>query len=280
MPEQETTEIAVVDAVAFDMAQTNPKANFEHAQQIVEFMAAKCTGPQYIANIQGRNFPRVEWWVTVGNGLNLFPREVSCERFELEGGGYGYETVVEVWNTLTDRMVTRASAICTTAEKAWGKRDEYAVRSMSITRATGKAYRIGLSALAVMAGLEPTPADEIPPQGFDNSRQSSEWGVCAEHDVPYFKTEKMRSPAHRTDSGGWCNKPQADAQPQQERTAYQEAQDVLAQLLPDDATVRADYIKAVLKREINHPREITDDEWRQVHEAALEELVAMEAGGE
>jgi len=33
---------------------------------------------------------------------------------------------------------------------------------MSITRASGKAYRIPLSFLAVMAGLEVTPAEEMP----------------------------------------------------------------------------------------------------------------------
>ena len=116
-------------------------------------------------------------------------------------------------------------------------------------------------------------------------------GICPDHGKAWFQTPKMKSPAHPIDGGGWCNKSdvmdaqadaRGDAQPQQERTAYQEAQDVLAQLLSSNNTaeVRADYIKAVLKREINHPREITDEEWVKVHQSALEELVAMEEGGE
>lgn len=35
----------------------------------------------------------------------------------------------------------------------------------------------------------------------------SQYGVCAVHNVPFFKTGKMRSPAHKIDGGGWCNKP-------------------------------------------------------------------------
>ena len=42
---------------------------------------------------------------------------------------------------------------------------------MAITRASGKAYRIPLSFLAVMAGLEATPAEEIPVVG--HSRQNT-----------------------------------------------------------------------------------------------------------
>ena len=47
---------------------------------------------------------------------------------------------------------------------------------MAITRATGKAYRIPLSFLAVMAGLAPTNAEEIPidANNFNQSAQSSQ----------------------------------------------------------------------------------------------------------
>ena len=38
------------------------------------------------------------------------------------------------------------------------------------------------------------------------------YGKCATHGVAFFKTGKMRSPAHRTDEGGWCNKP-SEAKP-------------------------------------------------------------------
>ncbi len=163
-------ETAVVVRQSFDMAQANPEAAFERAEAIVKHMAAKCTGPQFVAQIQGRAYPKVEWWTTVGASLGLFPVEMSSVRHEHADEGYYYEAVVEVRHSGV--VVTRASAICSTHERSWGNRDEYAVKSMATTRATGKAFRIGLSSLAVMAGLEPTPADEIPPQGFQDRRRA------------------------------------------------------------------------------------------------------------
>ena len=61
--------------------------------------------------------------------------------------------------------------MCSNREERWRNADEYAIKSMSITRASGKAYRIPLSFLAVMAGLEVTPAEEMPPEVKSNSIQ-------------------------------------------------------------------------------------------------------------
>lgn len=38
-------------------------------------------------------------------------------------------------------------------------------------------------------------------------------GICAKHGVPYFKTPRMKTPAHRTSEGGWCSKPTRAEQP-------------------------------------------------------------------
>jgi hypothetical protein len=139
-------------------------APLQRAAELVTYMSQKCTSPAYISNIAGRRYPKVEWWTTVGASLGLFPREVYCKRQDRPAGEIVYEALVEVH--CNDKVVARASAICSSQERNWGNRDEYALRSMATTRATGKAFRLGLSFLAVMAGLEPTPADEVPPQGF------------------------------------------------------------------------------------------------------------------
>jgi hypothetical protein len=215
VPETEAA-LAVPEAItSADLTQVDPIAMLEQGQSIVKWMAAKCTGPEFIADIQGRRYPKVEWWTTVGMALQLFPVEVESKRFNFEGG-YQYEAIVEVRRN--GNLITRASAICSTDEKAWGNRDEYAVKSMATTRACGKSYRLGLSSLAVMAGLEPTPADEIPPGGFpsggfpDRGQQSTApdqgFGTCPEHQVAWFQKGRMRSPAHPVKgSSAWCNRP-------------------------------------------------------------------------
>jgi len=143
----------------------NPVEALQTAQKLVGYMQQQCTGPAYISNIQGRQYPKVEWWTTAGASLQLFPVEESCRRIDRRDGSYGYEAKIGVYRS--GQLVTRGSAICMNSENNWGNRDEYAVRSMAITRATAKAYRIGLSFLAVLAGLEPTPSEEVPPQGFN-----------------------------------------------------------------------------------------------------------------
>lgn len=167
----ESTEVVKHEDVAavmdrggrFDLSEVgDPTAGLETARKLVSYMAKKCTGPEYIANIQGKRYPKVDWWTTVGGGLGLFPREESCRKLDRAGGEIAYEATVGVYNG--DQIVTRASAICSSDESTWSGRDEYAIRSMAITRATGKAYRVGLSFLPVMAGLEPTPAEEMPGQ--------------------------------------------------------------------------------------------------------------------
>lgn len=152
----------------FDLASVgDPTAGLQKAEELVQYMSSKCSGEEYIANIQGRDFPRCEWWTSVGAGLGLFPQEESVRRLDREGE-IAYEAVVGVYDG--EQRVTRGSAICSSSESTWEGRDEYAIRSMAITRATSKAYRNGLSFLAVMADLEPTPAEEM--QGTGNG---GEW---------------------------------------------------------------------------------------------------------
>lgn len=148
----------------FDIAHTDPVAAFEKAAVVVRLASDRCVGPAFVANISGKKYPKVEWWTTVGFSLGLVPREASSKKLDRDGET-AYESTVEVWRG--EQLVTRATAICSSTEKRWGHADEYAIKSMATTRATGKAYRIPLSFLAVMSGLEATPADEIPPGGFE-----------------------------------------------------------------------------------------------------------------
>ena len=214
--EDQTVEIASVEELVTDIAAfgpTDPIERLEGTSKIVKYMAEQCSGSKFIAPIQGKQYPKVEWWTTVGYGLSLSPQLEWDKRLDREGE-IAYEAMVVVTHMPTGRVVARASAICSSKEKSWGNRDEYAIKSMAQTRATGKAYRIPLSFLAVMAGIEPTPADEIPPQGFDN-RKDEGYGICPVHNIAFFQSGRMNQPAHKpVERGGrWCNK--ADVEKQQ-----------------------------------------------------------------
>jgi len=113
--------------------------------------------------LNGKKFVRVEGWTTLGAMLGILPREVSAERQE-DGG---YLAIVELVRVSDGAIIGRGSALCGMDEHdrngnpTWGGRAEYARRSMSITRATGKAYRLGFSWIMTLAGYEATPAEEM-----------------------------------------------------------------------------------------------------------------------
>lgn len=136
----------------------DPEQAFRDAQRLVNIVASKCVGPGYLVNIGGRVYPRIEWWASVSASLGLFPQVVFAKRLDREDE-VAYEAKVAVYRQ--DQIIASGEAMCSNKEGRWQHADEYAIKSMSITRASGKAYRIPLSFLAVMAGLEATPAEEM-----------------------------------------------------------------------------------------------------------------------
>jgi hypothetical protein len=140
----------------------DPEKAYREAQRLVNVVASMCTGPGYLVNIRGKQYPKIEWWTSVSASLGLFPRVLYSKRLDREDE-IAYEAKVEVHRN--GQIIASGEAMCSNREERWRNADEYAIKSMSITRASGKAYRIPLSFLAVMAGLEVTPAEEIPAEG-------------------------------------------------------------------------------------------------------------------
>lgn len=125
---------------------------------IAKDLAAIINDRKLYTVISGRKFVRVEGWTTLGAMLGIVPREVSVK--ESENGDF--EAVVELVRVFDGAVIGRGSALCGADEKTWGNRDRYARRSMAITRACGKAFRLCLSWIVTLAGYEGTPAEEMP----------------------------------------------------------------------------------------------------------------------
>lgn len=105
----------------------------------------------------------VEGWTTMGAMLGISPKEKDVKYIDGD-----YEAYVELVSIRTGAVVGGASAICGRSDPTWAGRPRNAQRSMAITRATGKAYRLGFSWIMKLAGYEATPAEEMdhidPPQ--------------------------------------------------------------------------------------------------------------------
>ena len=140
------------------MPEASPLAVFDRAAEIVKLMSERCSGPAFISTISGRKYPQVTWWTSVGAALGLTTVEVSNVRQDRPGSEVVYEATIEILHG--DRVIGRGSAICSSREKRWGRAEEFAIRSMAATRATGKAYRLSCSWIATLAGLEATLDEE------------------------------------------------------------------------------------------------------------------------
>ena len=112
-------------------------------------------------NIRGRKHVHVEGWTTMGAMLGITPKE---RYVKIDENG-DYEAYVDLIRNSDGQIVGGASSIVGSDESTWQDRDRYARRSMSVTRATGKAFRLGYSWIMKLAGYEPTPFEEMPVDG-------------------------------------------------------------------------------------------------------------------
>jgi hypothetical protein len=131
-----------------------------------------------VVKIQGREHLTAEAWQTLGGMLGIVPVVVWTKPLE---DGSGWEARVEA-RTLDGRVVGAAESMCTRTEQTWKRRDEYALRSMSQTRAISRALRAPLSQIVKMAGYDPTGAEEMPvePEPREEQRRSPADPVAAD----------------------------------------------------------------------------------------------------
>lgn len=137
---------------------TGPDDVVYRATAIAKTLANVINDRRLYTMIKGKKYVQVDGWSTLGAMLGILPREVSV----VEHDNGDFEAIVELVRATDGAVVGRASSIVSSDEKTWANRDRYARRSMSVTRATGKAYRLGFSWIMALAGYEATPAEEMP----------------------------------------------------------------------------------------------------------------------
>src|SRR3954469_6559612 len=117
--------------------------------------------------IQGREHLTVEAWTTLGALVGVYA-VIESARVNETGDGYVARAVA---HTLDGRIVGAAEAECSRAERTWANRDPYALRSMAQTRAISRALRAPLGQIVVLAGYDPTPQEEMPPNPHQPAAQ-------------------------------------------------------------------------------------------------------------
>ena len=141
--------------------QPTPLAQMQKARAIAKEIAG--TVSHLIVRISQREYPTVSWWQSVAWAFNFTSTELEVQKIVTDDGSVEYMAVVAIVRIDTGETVSRGSAIASSAERApWG-RAAFSVRSMAITRATGRAYRHSPCAIIPhLLKIEATPAEEMP----------------------------------------------------------------------------------------------------------------------
>ena len=241
------TDIAIADRLDYALAPSNLSA--EVFQQMMDDASAKAKiltkviqsqSDKYVVHAAGQEVLRYEAWSTLARGYG-WTAGVETITDVLDTDGH---TVigVEAYAVLRDNMGTQiggAPARCMMDEPNWSNKPLAQVASMAGTRAASNALRIGLSWVVVLAGYNPTPAEEFErdasgeivvssrttsTQTTQKRTESRNKGVvtdavaseseedltCPIHNVEFFKRGRMKSHAHPMKdidgSSDWCNR--------------------------------------------------------------------------
>ena len=174
--------------------------------------------------ISGKKYLQVEAWETIGAFNRVHAVTEYIAPIMRDGDLVGYDAKVILINH-EGQEVGGAVMPCYFTENACqgkeGDAKDKAAKSAAQTFATSKAYRMNYSYVAILAGYQPTPAEEMTGEAPDDrlaTQPKGHW--CAEHQVVFFKRGKMRQYAHPIgDTDQWCNEGGAPVQGSEAKTA-------------------------------------------------------------
>lgn len=138
----------------------DPQGVIGKATQIANQLAPIVEKAHLFSMISGRKYVKAEGWATMLAMLGIFPATEYSRKLDRQNE-IAYESRV-ILRHISGAEVGAGEAICSSKERNWSNRDEFTIKSMSQTRAFGKAARIGFSFIMSLAGYEPTAFEEMP----------------------------------------------------------------------------------------------------------------------
>lgn len=173
--------------------ETNPSLILDEAKDIANALADIIKEKKLYKKIGAKEHVYVEGWTTLGALLKVFPILESSVRLDREDEII-YESKV-VAKTLQGEIIGVGEAVCSNKEKNWLYSDEYAIKSMSITRATSKALRIPLGWIMTLAGYSGTPFEEMTSEMGNTSNNSSKKPAPAQNGRKQAPAKKPAKPS-------------------------------------------------------------------------------------
>jgi len=145
-------------------------------------------------NIQGRKYVRVEGWQSIANAYGCVASAKDVERVET-----GFRAIGQVRRMDTGAVICEAEGFVGDDERTWQKRDEYAKRAMAQTRAISRACRSAFAFIVTYmdAGLETTPAEEVPSEGFADAPHPKPAPRMVDADVIDVEPVRVSAPVRK-----------------------------------------------------------------------------------
>lgn len=142
--------------------------------------------------INGKKYVRCEGWTSMAAMLGCFPHVDHSRRIATENNAVQYESRVTL-KTPMGNLIGSGEAICSSEEKNWRDRDEFAIKSMAQTRAVGKACRLCFSWIMTLAGFEATPAEEVVSETESFHKPSASNKPITEKQLKWFHFKVKKS---------------------------------------------------------------------------------------
>src|SRR3990167_3888604 len=163
--------------------------------------------------ISGKKYLQVEAWETIGAFNQVHAVTEWTHPIERDRVTVGYDAKVNLVNA--DGIIVGSAIMpCYFTENACkgkeGDAKDKASKSAAQTFATSKAYRMNYSYVAILAGYQPTPAEEMTGEAVDDRLANLEhW--CEVHQTKFFKRGKMPGYAYPVEgTKEWCSEETAE----------------------------------------------------------------------
>lgn len=160
-----TLEEAVLsgELVTVPMAQqlfpgaTTPSEILAEARMVAEALKPALITGGMLQQIGESEHVKIEGWQTLGSMLKVFPHVIWTRQLQAFDG---WESRAEI-RTLDGNVLSAGQAMCERGEDNWKHSPEYAIYSMSQTRAMSKAFAGPLRFIITLAGYSGVPAEEM-----------------------------------------------------------------------------------------------------------------------
>ena len=130
----------------------------EAAREVKKFLRANRSMQ---LTLDGKKYPRAEVWQFGAACLGITPMVTQTEEvISDKGEELGFVSIAHALNS-AGRVISGAEAACMHSEPDWQGKPSFQLRAMAETRSCSRVLRHVLAYVMVMAGLCPTPAEEM-----------------------------------------------------------------------------------------------------------------------